>query len=139
MFRHLACYHAHMALALLGHTTLDQIDAIRSGLPYRLFEDLAAELQVRQAELAHTLGVPARTLQRRKQEGVFTPEESDRLFRVARLVERSKEVIGADGPRWLTTPKRALNGATPLQVADTEVGAWELFQLLGRLEHGVFL
>jgi len=56
-----------------------------------------------------------------------------------RLAERAKEVLGSDGHTWLTTPKRFLSGATPLAFADTEAGAQEVMQALGRLEHGVFL
>lgn len=118
---------------------MDSIAAIKAGLPYQVFEDLAAELGVSAGDLARTISVPARTLQRRKQDGVFPADESDRLFRALRLYERSKDVLGPNAAAWLTAPKRFLNGETPLAFADTEVGAWEVAQALGRLEHGVFL
>ncbi|MBW1797126.1 MAG: DUF2384 domain-containing protein, partial [Deltaproteobacteria bacterium] len=35
-------------------------------------------------------------------------------------------------------PARALGGKTPLEYADTEPGAQEVDELLGRIEHGVF-
>ncbi len=128
-----------MAANLLRHGTQERIEAIKAGLPYELFEELADRLDVSTTDLARVIGVPARTLQRRKAEGAFPQDESDRLFRIVRLLERANEVIGAEGPRWLVTPKRFLGGATPLDTADTEVGAWEVHQALGRLEHGVFL
>ena len=118
---------------------MNNIAAIKAGLPYGLFEDLAAELSVSTAELAQVIGVSPRTLQRRKQEGAFKADESDRLFRVVRLHERAAQVLGQEAASWLTTPKRFLGGETPLAFADTEVGAWEIMQALGRLEHGVFL
>ena len=40
--------------------------------------------------------------------------------------------------RWLSSPRRALGGATPLERARTEDGAREVEALIGRLEHGVF-
>ena len=40
--------------------------------------------------------------------------------------------------RWLSSPRRALGGATPLELAKTEAGAREVEALIGRLEHGVF-
>ncbi len=52
---------------------------------------------------------------------------------------RATEVLGPSAADWLTTPKRFLGGQTPLAFADTEPGAWEVMQALGRLEHGVFL
>lgn len=128
-----------MTNTLLQADAKERISAIKKGLPFHMFEDLAAELQISAAEFARIIGVAPRTLQRRKQEGQFAVDESDRLFRILRLVERSQEVLGPDGTDWLTTPKRFFGGQTPLDVADTEVGAWEVTQALGRLEHGVFL
>lgn len=118
---------------------MNNIAAIKAGLPFTVFEDLAAELSVSTAELAQVIGVSPRTLQRRKQEGAFQADESDRLFRVVRLHERAAQVLGQEAASWLTTPKRFLGGETPLAFAGTEVGAWEIMQALGRLEHGVFL
>ena len=128
-----------MAHQFLRGNAQDSIAAIKAGLPYEVFEDLAAELDVSAGDLARTILVPARTLQRRKQDGAFQADESDRLFRVVRLYERATEVLGPGAAGWLTTPKRFLGGETPLAFADTEVGAWEVVQALGRLEHGVFL
>lgn len=115
------------------------IAAIKAGLPFAAFEALAARLGVSASELAITISVSSRTLQRRKQEGAFQADESDRLYRIIRLTERATEVLGSNAEAWLTSPKRFLGGKTPLEFADTEVGAWELTQALGRLEHGVFL
>ena len=40
--------------------------------------------------------------------------------------------------RWLSSPKRALGGAVPYELAETEAGAREVEALIGRIEHGVF-
>ena len=40
--------------------------------------------------------------------------------------------------RWLSSPRRALGGATSLELAKTEAGVCEAEALMGRLEHGVF-
>lgn len=128
-----------MANSLLRASAKDSIAAIKAGLPYWVFEALAEELQIPSSDLARTISVPLRTLQRRKQEGVFQVDESDRLFRILRLTERAVEVLGPSGATWLTSPKRFLGGETPLSFADTEAGAWEVMQALGRLERGVFL
>jgi putative toxin-antitoxin system antitoxin component (TIGR02293 family) len=128
-----------VASHLLRASATDSIAAIKAGLPYQVFEDLAHELGVPGNVLARTISVPARTLQRRKQEGSFRADESDRLFRILRLSERAGEVLGASGAPWLREPKRFLGGRAPLDFADTEAGAWEIMQALGRLEHGVFL
>lgn len=128
-----------MADTLFRAGAKENIAAIKAGLPFHVFEDLAVELRIQASDLARTISVPPRTLQRRKSEGAFPQDESDRLYRIIRLTERGKEVLGSDGIEWLTTPKRFLGGVTPLAFADTEAGAWEIMQALGRLEHGVFL
>ena len=40
--------------------------------------------------------------------------------------------------KWFKEPVRALNGRTPLEFSDTELGAQEVEDLLGRIEYGVF-
>ena len=85
--------------------------------------------------------IPRRTLARRKREGVFPPDESDRLFRAARLFARALELF--DGNRdaaseWLTTAQPALGGSAPITLARTDFGTREVERLIGRLEHGVF-
>ncbi len=40
--------------------------------------------------------------------------------------------------RWLKRPNRALGGIAPIAALDTELGAREVENLIGRLEHGVY-
>ena len=46
-----------------------------------------------QAELSAALGIPERTLARRKREGKLNSEESAKLIRLARVIERAEEVF----------------------------------------------
>jgi uncharacterized protein (DUF2384 family) len=39
---------------------------------------------------------------------------------------------------WLKFPQRGLGGAVPLDYAETEVGAREVDNLLGRIDYGVY-
>lgn len=126
----------------LGYTAADRgslIRMLRRGLPSDAFDRLCAALDITCARLAGVTGIALRTLARRKQEGRLSPQESERVFRVAALFDRAVEALGdADAARrWLASPAVAL-GASPLDHADTELGAREVEELLGRLEHGVF-
>lgn len=116
------------------------IGALKSGLPVSAFEKLRSSLDVSKAELATVIGISERTLARRLKAGNFNAEESERIYRVARLLARATEVLEseAEAVGWLKTPKRHLRETTPLLFADTEVGAQTVERLLGRLEHGVF-
>jgi putative toxin-antitoxin system antitoxin component (TIGR02293 family) len=121
-------------------TTLDLIAAVRRGLPFTVFTTLQKSLDVSATVLAQLIGIPVRTLQRRRREGRFKPDESDNLIRIARVLSRILDFFEdkAEALYWLKTPASALDDATPLSLLDTEVGAQEVLQLLGQLEHGVF-
>jgi len=122
------------------HSTLDWIEVIRNGIPAAAIESLLKVMQVSQSELARALGIPERTLARRKREGVLNSEESAKLLRLARVVGRANEVF--ENPEaalhWLKSPNSALSGATPLSLLDTDIGAESVLDTLGRIEHGVF-
>jgi putative toxin-antitoxin system antitoxin component (TIGR02293 family) len=64
----------------------------------------------------------------------------DRLVRSAGLFAIAAEVLeDADAAaRWMKTPQRALAGAVPLHLAQTDVGTRAVEALLGRMEHGVY-
>ena len=82
-----------------------------------------------------------RTYARRKaSQAALSPEESDRVMRLYRLLGRTEAVLGSEdhARRWLSTPNRGLGGRSPLELAATETGAALVFDLLGQIEHGVF-
>jgi putative toxin-antitoxin system antitoxin component (TIGR02293 family) len=121
-------------------TALDWIEVIRNGIPAAAVESLLKAMQVSQAELARALGIPERTLARRKRDGVLNSEESAKLLRLARVVGRANEVFedSEAALHWLKSPNSALSGATPLSLLDTDIGAESVLDTLGRIEHGVF-
>lgn len=115
-------------------------EKIREGLPYAAVERLVANFGLSTGEICDALDLPARTMARRKKERKLRPDESDRLFRLARIAAEAAEVLGGDenASRWLHRPNRALGGKTPLAVLDTDIGARQVEAVLGRIEHGVF-
>lgn len=121
-------------------TPLDWVSVIRQGISSMAVDALAKTLHVTHSELAVALGIPERTLARRKKEGMLNSEESAKLVRLARVIERAEEVFeDLDAALdWLKSPNAALAGATPLSLLDTEIGAESVRDTLGRIEHGVF-
>ena len=65
--------------------------------------------------------------------------ESDRLYRVARVAAHAFDVFGTEdnAATWLRRPNRALGGEAPIHLLDTDVGARQVEDTLGRLEHGI--
>ncbi|MCU0810390.1 MAG: DUF2384 domain-containing protein [Thiobacillaceae bacterium] len=127
-------------LPIHPRTALQWITVIRQGIPSAASESLAKTLRMTQSELAASLGIPERTLARRKKEGMFTSEESAKLVRLARVVERAGEVFeDLDAALdWLKSSNAGLSGVTPLSLLDTDIGAETVLDTLGRIEHGVF-
>ena len=119
---------------------IEMAQRVRRGLPWAAFEALVAALAVSQAELAATLHIRSRTLSRRKDAGRLEAMESDRLFRLARVVAHAIEVLETDrrARDWLETENRALGGQRPLDLLDTDAGARAVDDVLGRIEHGIF-
>jgi putative toxin-antitoxin system antitoxin component (TIGR02293 family) len=62
------------------------------------------------------------------------------VVRFARLLGRAATVMESldAGRRWLSSQQVGLGGAVPLEYAETEVGAREVENLLGRIECGVY-
>jgi putative toxin-antitoxin system antitoxin component (TIGR02293 family) len=119
---------------------LDLISRVRRGLPVSALVELAKDMGEPVETMAATLGIAPRTLARRKLSRVLDPHESERVARVAAILERATHVLGtADKARaWLKKENRALAGVTPLSLMDTDMGARAVDDVLGRIEHGVF-
>ncbi|HUF67164.1 MAG TPA: antitoxin Xre/MbcA/ParS toxin-binding domain-containing protein [Longimicrobiales bacterium] len=135
----------HLYVALLGLRTYETVDLhsrIEQGLSYDSLERLQQVLDVPMSELARFVRISPRTLARRKEVGRLQPDESDRLLRLSRLVGLALQLFEGsleEARSWLYAPNRALGGGSPLEFATTDVGAREVEQLIGRLEHGVAL
>ncbi len=128
------------SLGLKLSDTAAVIDRLKAGLTIEEFDHLCEAMDIAPLVLAAAAGIAPRTFARRKREGVFQPDESERVFRFSRLFDSAVEVFGdIDAARqWFREPLRTLRGQSPLAYADTEPGAREVEDILGRLEHGVF-
>ena len=129
-------------LGLSPAGTAEIVETVRKGLPFGAFERFIANTSLSSADAAVLVNIPSRTLTRRKQDGRLNPDESDRLLRASRILGRAFELFEGDRDQargWLGRPQRALGGAKPLDVANTEVGALAVERLIDQLEQGVFV
>lgn len=128
--------------AVLGHLNKaeDLREAVRAGLPLVALRSLQESLQLSREGLSRMLSMPERTLARRQKQTRLTADESDRLMRAARVMAHAIQVLGArdKAAHWLRTPNRALDGAAPLSLLDTDIGAQQVSEILGRIEHGIY-
>src|SRR5438132_4673234 len=127
----------HVAKA--KHPT-ELIRQIQKGLRFSELETLQNSIDLPFEQLAAKLSISRSTLQRRKAAGRLSPDESDKVMRLSRLLEHATNVFGdiEKARAWLKFPQRGLGGAVPLDYAETEVGAREVDNLLGRIDYGVY-
>ena len=116
------------------------VERLREGFKMREFRLLQDLLKISEEELGRYLGISPATLHRRKKAGHLETPESERIVRFARLFGIVMEVLETkDATReWLKALNPGTAGEAPLSYADTEFGAREVENLIGRIDHGVF-
>jgi len=134
----------HFYVVLLGLRAFDWSELMRitaRGLAFEALAHLQRNTGLSIESLLDWLQISSRTLARRKQQGRFLPEESDRLLRASRVFGKALELFEGDrdaASEWMSSAQPALGGDTPIEVSRTELGSREVENLVGRLEHGVY-
>lgn len=134
----------YTAAKLLGFTVRNNLvlaKKVETGFDFSALEQLSERTGLSPESLRTAVRITPRTMSRRRKAKRLSPEESDRLVSVARLIAHAFELFGGrteEAVRWFTAPNRALGGMSPIEAASTEVGSREVDNLIGRLEHGVY-
>lgn len=121
--------------------SLKLVDAVRSGFHFSRAERAYKRMGFTLEEVAVSVGVPARTLHRRKKEDArLLPSESEKMLRFVRVAARAMDVLGteANAKAWIRSPIPALRGATPASLLDTDIGTEAVLDVLTRIDHGVY-
>jgi len=115
--------------------------SINDGLNASCLKLLQNELALNSLELSQLLNVSIRTLSRRKSSGKLNKNESQRIFLLTIMIVIANKVLGDHGSalRWLKSPKKALNGISPLEHAKSDQKIEQLINMLHQIEHGIFL
>lgn len=113
---------------------------VKQGLRFNSVLSLKALYAIPDEFMQQVIAVSGRTWARRMAKNQLSPVESDRLYRLARIIARTEEVFGSQekASLWLKEPNRALGLQTPLSLLDTDEGARRVEDVLIRIEHGVF-
>ena len=121
----------------IGVSTDRGIDAVKRGLSIQCLKDFLHETQLPRASVLHVLKVTVREVESKHR---LTREESERLWRLASIYQKSLALFEGDAERtvrWLTAPQKALGDVSPLKHIVTEPGAAQVQELIGRIEYGV--
>ena len=130
----------HIATEKPNPSPAEVVQVVQAGLDFAELESLREQLDLPFDRLASQLGLARATLHRRKASGRLTTDESDKVLRFARLLGQAVQLFGGieEARQWLKSPQRGLGGAVPLDYAQTETGAREVENLLGRIDYGVY-
>lgn len=125
--------------SLESENTQKLIAQCKSGLSAKIFDEVANCLQVPDIRLASIINITKSTLIRRKREGRLNFEESERLYRIVRLLDMAEKLFGSTehAREWLNTPSGDFEGKSPLEYADNEIGARAVEAVLDRIGDGV--
>ena len=117
----------------------DPVGAVRSGLPFSVFERVRGVVGASDGLLARVLATSERTLHRRRAQGRLTSEESDRLLLLAETVALAVQALDdLDRARlWLASPHALLGGEAPLEHMDTVAGIEEVKTMLHHVDHSM--
>ena len=113
-----------------------------NGLSYKVFGGVAERYAVDKVVLSRAIGIAPATLARRARARKFTPQESDRIYQVARVYQRAVDLFEGDVEKanaWMLRANPALGGEAPNAVLHLATGSRLVENLIGKLEHGVIV
>jgi len=125
--------------AFTSDTPLAQVERIRRGVPIRAWAFVASLVGMGKHELAQTLKLNPRTLQRRT---TLHNEEGEKILRVFRVHMEATEMCRgepSEAQQWMNTPASALGGNRPIDLLDTDVGAQQVLNVIRAVNWGVYL
>lgn len=132
---------------LRGRVTsrLQAHDLLKKGLPTTALDHLikgvaTLRMHYSKEKLEKAVGVSVRTLQRRKQAGRLSPDQSGRVWKFAEILARASGIFGsqAEAEQWLERPAMALDQRKPIDLLSTPAGVEAVERHLTRLEYGVY-
>ncbi len=121
--------------------TLELVEMVNQGLAFSAWESLIKNTHFPRDILLWMTHIKKSTLYRRKEHGAFEKLESEQLVRVARVFGKALNLYDGNlssALAWFKKSHRFLGGQTPLNLMQTETGAKEVEDLIGRMAHGVF-
>jgi putative toxin-antitoxin system antitoxin component (TIGR02293 family) len=122
------------------HDNHAMVRRVEEGLPVAEVVKFGKQAGFTNDELAKLINIPTRTYARRiADKGRLKIAEGERATRLMRVFDRAKQLFITDENTrgWFNAKLIVLGGKTPLEYAQTEPGAREIENIIGRIEHGI--
>ncbi len=108
---------------------------------YQRVKNVLESYQIDRASVRQILGISESTQFRYERKNpILKPNLADRWTRFERVLQQAEELFEdkSETQRWLSTPKKALEDKTPLEVLGTDAGCRRVEQILMQAAYGVF-
>lgn len=124
------------------HDRWDDWQAARrvgEGLATGTLDVVRESLELTYDELSDVVQIAPRTLARRRTQARLRPDESERVYRLLKLIDLASDVLGNDDEAraWFREPNNSLGETAPLDLANTEPGVAIVARLLNQIRHGI--
>ena len=119
------------------------VQAIKTGIPYNLFELIKEKSPFNQEDWANFLGISTRTLLRNKlkHDFVFDSIPSEKIIELAEVTALGKEVFDTDAQfeNWLHQTNFALGNLKPIDLLSSSYGKDLVMTELNKIDFGIFI
>ncbi|MBL7903723.1 MAG: DUF2384 domain-containing protein [Bacteroidales bacterium] len=119
------------------------VQAIRAGVPYRLFALIKNESPFTDEEWADFLSISVKSLQRYKaaRDYQFRSSHSEKIFEIAEVTELGRSVFESNEKfmLWLSTPSFALGNLKPMDLIRDSYGKEMVINELHRIDQAIFV
>ncbi|WP_323836472.1 type II RES/Xre toxin-antitoxin system antitoxin [Photorhabdus africana] len=114
---------------------------LNEGLPVTIIEKIQNWSTFDKEDILRIAGIQIRSYAKLcPSKGKFTADESQCIARFVRVMDRAVGLFSGDRDktaRWMKRPVRGLGYLTPESMLDTESGALDVMNFIGRIEHGI--
>ncbi len=112
----------------------------RHGIEKSSIKILADYMGLNQETISTFLHSSFRNIQRKSDDELLDKSKSERLLELTAFAKKAVEVLGSQEAMaiWLQSSLPALSYKKPVEYLDTSFGLNILYDILGRIEHGVY-
>ncbi len=118
------------------------IQAIRRGIPYKIFNQIKSFTPFSDADWAEYLDISLKSLQRYRDDKdfYFKSIHTEKIIEIAEVTNFGIETFGSSEKfySWLKTPSHALRDYKPGELLRDSYGKEMVMAELNRIEHGIF-
>ncbi|HEY1931392.1 MAG TPA: antitoxin Xre-like helix-turn-helix domain-containing protein [Acetobacteraceae bacterium] len=137
-------------LAVYRATPLERISMVKRGVRAADAKHVIADLAITQGAALKALNLSQATVNKKAKQGqTLSPDESERVIGLARLVGQLEAIVQESGnahgfdatawmSRWLNEPLAALGGVRPIELMDTMEGQGVVSTALAQVQSGAY-